>query len=116
MITTCQCIVGLWDTSNCFPCSASEPPSGKGYVATRPTRGLLVIVSPAVKLCGTSRQQGLCSQPAPLWANSNFAHLFEVLGTPRQQGLCSYPAPFLATSDSFPRFEVFRTAQAAGVV
>ena len=42
------------------------------HVATGPTYGPLLILSPALKHWGPPRQQGLCSHPAHLWATSDF--------------------------------------------
>ena len=43
-------------------------PGGRGYVATRPTCGPLLILSPALKRWGPPTRQGLCSQSAHLWS------------------------------------------------
>ena len=104
------------------------PPGGRGYVATLPTCGPPVILSPALKRRGPPRQQGLCSHLAHLWATSDFAPRFEAVGTPpgsrgyvatlptsgppvilspalkrwgspRRQGLCSHLAHLWATCD-----------------
>ena len=49
------------------------PPSGKGYVATLPACGPLLILPPAVKRWGPPKRQGLCSHLAHLWATSDYA-------------------------------------------
>ena len=45
----------------------------KGYVATLPTSGPLLILSPALKRRGSPRRQGLCSHLAHKWATSDSA-------------------------------------------
>ena len=42
------------------PCSAKDPVYGKGYVANPPICRLLLILSPALKLWGSSNRQALC--------------------------------------------------------
>ena len=58
-----------------------DSPGGRGYVATLPTCGPLLILPPALKRWGPPRRQGLCSHPAHLWATSDSFSRFEVLGT-----------------------------------
>ena len=62
--------------SPCFE-PLGTPQGGRGYVATRPTCGPLLILFPALKRWGPPRRQGLCSNLAHLWATSDFV--------PRQQ-------------------------------
>ena len=52
-------------------------------MATRPTCGTLLILSPVVKHWGTLRRQGLCSHPPQLWVTCEFVGRCEVLGTPK---------------------------------
>ena len=110
----------LWAT---FDCVASykvlgTPLRGKGYVATLPTCGSLLILSPALKRWGPPRRQRLCSHAAHLWASSDYVPHFEALATPRRQGegLYSHPAHLWATSDFVPRCEVLGTPKAAAVM
>ena len=49
-------------------CKAWAPRGGRGYVATLPTSGPLLILSPALKRRGSPRRQGLCSHLAHKWA------------------------------------------------
>ena len=44
------------------------PQGGRGYVATLPTCGPLLILPPALKQRGSPRRQGLCSHLAHKWA------------------------------------------------
>ena len=55
---------------------------GNGYVATLPTCGQLLILSPALKRRAPPRRQGLCSHLANLWATCDFAPRSEAEGTP----------------------------------
>ena len=55
---------------------------GRGYVATLPTCGPLLILPPALKRRGPPRRQGLCSHVAHLWATSDSAACSEAVGTP----------------------------------
>ena len=56
------------------------PLSGRGYVATLPTCGPLLIVPPALKRWGPPRRQGLCSHLAHLWATFDSAPRSEAVG------------------------------------
>ena len=85
--------------------SGGVPPGGKGYVATLPTCGPLLIRPPTLKRWGPTRQQGSSSHLAHLWATSDFAPVYEAVGTPKAAGLCSHHANLWATSDSAPRSE-----------
>ena len=58
----------------------------KGYVATLPTSGPLLILPPALKRRGSPRRQGLCSQLAHLWATSDFVPRSEVFVTRGREG------------------------------
>ena len=141
----CSHLAHLWATSDSAPPSeAVGTPSGRGYVATLPTCGPLLILPPARKRWGPPWRQGLCSHLAHLWATSDSAPRSEAVGTPggrgyvatlptcgpllilrlavkrwgppRRQGLCSHLAHLWATSDSAPRSEAVGTPQAAGVM
>ena len=59
----------------------------KGYVATLPTCGPLLILSPALKRRGSPRWQGLCSHLAHLWATSDSAPRSEAEGLPEAAGV-----------------------------
>ena len=61
--------------------SVGEPLDVKGYVATRPICGPLLIGSPVAKRWRPPRWQRLCSHPAHLWATADCAPYFEGLGT-----------------------------------
>ena len=60
---------------------------GRGYVATLPTCGPLLILPPALKRWGPPRRQGLCSHLAHLWATSDSAPRSEAVGTPEAAGV-----------------------------
>ena len=68
-------------------CSVGDPLDGRGYVATHPTCGPPLILSPALKCWGPPGWQGLCSHLAHLWATSDFVPCFEVVGTPQAAGV-----------------------------
>ena len=74
----------LWPTSDSAPCSEAlgVPRGGRGYVATLPTCGPLLILPPALKRWGPLRRQGLCSHLAHLRATSDSAPRSEAEGTP----------------------------------
>ena len=60
------------------------------HVATGPTYGPLLILSPALKGFGPPpppRRQGLCHQWAHLWPTSDFVPRSEALGTPQTAGV-----------------------------
>ena len=80
----CSHLAHLWATCDIAPCSEAvgTPQGGKGYVATLPTCGPLLILPPALKRWGLPRRQWLCSHLAHLWATSNSAPRFEAMGTP----------------------------------
>ena len=80
----CSHLAHLWATSDSAPRSEAvgTPPGGKGYVATLPTCGPLLILPPALKRWGPPRRQGLCSHLAHLWATSDSAPRSEAVGTP----------------------------------
>ena len=59
----------------------------KGYVATFPTSGPLLILPLALKRRGSPRRQGLCSHLAHKWATSDFAPRSEAVGTPQAAGV-----------------------------
>ena len=99
----CRRCARLWATSDFVPRSGLGTPGGTGYVATRPTCGPFLILSPTLKRWGPPRRQGLCSHPAHLWANSDSVSRSEVLGTPDSKGLCSHPAHLWTTFDFVPR-------------
>ena len=52
-------------------------------MATLPTCGPPMILTPALKQWGPPRRQGLCSHLAHLWATYCFAPRFEAVGTPQ---------------------------------
>ena len=62
--------------------SGGDPLGGRGYVATLPTGGPLLILSLGLKRWGPPRRQGLCSHLAHLWANHDFVPRSEVEGMP----------------------------------
>ena len=59
----------------------------KGYVATLPTSGPLLILPPALKRRGSPRRQGLCSHLTHLWATSDSAPCSEAVGIPQAVGV-----------------------------
>ena len=59
----------------------------KGYVATLPTSGPLLILPPALKRRGSPRRQGLCSHVAHKWATSDFVPRSEAEGIPKTAGV-----------------------------
>ena len=67
--------------------SGGYPPGGRGYVATLPTCGPLLILPPARKRWGPPRWQGLCSHLAHLWATSVSAPRSKAVGTPQAAGV-----------------------------
>ena len=84
------------------PCRLSGPDRfRRGYVATRPTCGPILIVRPALKRWGPPRRQGLCSPPDQLLATSDSAPCSKAA---RRQGLCSHLAHLWATFDFLPLF------------
>ena len=60
---------------------------GKGYVASLPICGQLLILSPALMRRGSPRRQGLCSHLAHLWATSDLVPRSEVEGLPETAGV-----------------------------
>ena len=58
-----------------------------GYVATLPTRGPLLIVSPALKRRGSPRRQGLRSHLAHKWATSDCVPGSKAEGIPEAAGV-----------------------------
>ena len=85
-------------------------------MATLPTCGPLLILSPALKRWGPRRRQGLCSHLAHLLSTSDSAPALKRWGPPRRQRLCSHLAHLWATCDSAPRCEAVGTPQVAGVM
>ena len=78
----------LWATSDLAPRSeAVGIPNGRGYVATLPTSGPLLILSPALKGRGSPRRQGLRSHLAHKWATSDFVPRSEAVGIPEAAGV-----------------------------
>ena len=72
----------LWATAVSVPRSeVVDPLAGSGYVATQPTCGALLTVSPALKRFRSTTWQGLCSHPAHLWATFNYVPRTKALGT-----------------------------------
>ena len=78
----CSHPVHLQATSDFVPRfeAFGSPPRGKGYVATRPTCGPLLILLSALKHWGTPGRQGLFSHVAHLWATADFVPHYEALG------------------------------------
>ena len=64
-----------------------------GYVATLPTSGPLLILSPALKRRGSPRRQGLRSHLAHKWATSDFVPRSEAEGIPEAVGVTWPPCP-----------------------
>ena len=58
-----------------------------GYVATLPTTGPLLILSPALKRRGSPRRQGLRSHLAHKWATSDFVPRSSSMGIPETAGV-----------------------------
>ena len=58
-----------------------------GCVATLPTSGPLLILSPALKRRVSTMWQGLLSHLAHLWATSDFAPRSEAEGIPQAAGV-----------------------------
>ena len=114
----CSHLAHLWATSDSVPWlySGGEPPGGRGYVATLPTCGPLLILPPALKRWGTPRRQGLCTHLAHLWAPSDSSLALKRWGPRMRKGLCRYLAHFRATCDSDPCSEAVGIPQAAGVM
>ena len=69
------------------PRSGEDPPGFRGYVATLPTCGPLLILAPALKRWGPPRRQGICSYLAHLWATAHSAPRSEAVGTPEAAGV-----------------------------
>ena len=65
----------LWATFDSPPHSKAvgTPLGGKGYVATQPSCGPLVIVPSAVRRWGPPKRQELSSHPPHLWATFDSA-------------------------------------------
>ena len=59
----------------------------KHNVATSPTSGPLLILTPALKRRGSPRRQGLCSHLAHKWASSDSAPRSEAVGIPEAVGV-----------------------------
>ena len=80
----CSHLAHLWATSDFAPRSEAEgnPLGGKGYVATLPTCGPLLILPPALRRWGSLKRQGLCSHLAHKWATSDFVPRSEAEGNP----------------------------------
>ena len=125
--------------------SDGDPLGHRGYVATLPTSGPLLILPPPLKLWVPPRREGLCSHLAHLWATSDSFPGYAAVGTslgdkgyvgtlptfgpppilpparkrwglPRPQGLCRHLAHLWATSDSASPSEAMGTPQAGGVM
>ena len=91
-------------------------PRQRDYVANMPTSGPLLILPPALKRWGSPRRRGLRSHLAHKWATSHSAPLaLNRWGSPRRQGLRSHLAHEWATSDSNPRSEAVGLPKATGV-
>ena len=59
----------------------------KHNVATSPTSGPLLILTPALKRRGSPRRQGLCSHLTHKWATSDFVPRSEAEGLPEAAGV-----------------------------
>ena len=97
-------------------CSSGDPPGGRGYVATLPTCGPLLIVSPALKRWGPPGGRGYVATSPTCVPSLILPPALKRWGPPRQQELCSHLAHLWATCDSTPRSEAVGTPQAAGVM
>ena len=64
-----------------------DPPGGRGYVATLPTSGPLLILPLALKPWGSPRRQGLRSYLAHKWATFDFAPRSEAVRIPQAVGV-----------------------------
>ena len=108
----------LWAISNFAPRTAAvgTPQCVRGYAATWPTCGPLLILPSALKWLGPPMQQGLCSHVAHFWATSDPSRRSEEVGLPRRQGVSSRLAHLWATSDSAPCSETVGKPQAAAVM
>ena len=80
----CSQSAHLWGNSNFVPRREEfgNPQTAGVYVANLPIYGPLLVLSPSLKRWGPPRWQGLCSQSAHLWVNSDLVPRFEALGTP----------------------------------
>ena len=80
----CSHTAHLWASSDFVPGfeAVGIPLGGRGYVATLPTCGPSLMLSPALKRWGSPGQHGLCSHLAHLWATSDPAPRCEALGIP----------------------------------
>ena len=67
--------------------ATSDPPGGRGCVATLPIFGPLLILPPVVTRRGSPRRQGLYSHLAHLWASSYSAPRYEASGIPEAAGV-----------------------------
>ena len=114
----CSHLAHLWATSDSAPRSKAvgTPQGGRGYVATLPTCGPLLLPPPALKRWGPPRRQGLCSHLAHLWATSDSAPALKRWGPPRRQGFISHLAHLWAILEFAPRCEAVGNPQAAGVM
>ena len=93
-----------------------EPPLSRGYVATRPTCGPLLMPPRALKRREPPRQQAVCSHPAHLWATFDSAPCCEAPEPPKQQALCSHRAHLWATFDSANASEAVGTPHTADIM
>ena len=85
----CSHLAHKWATSDFVPRCEAEGilEAARGYVATLPKSGPLLILSPALKRRGSTRRQGLCSHLAHKWATSNSAPRSEAVGIPEAAGV-----------------------------
>ena len=87
----------LWatlDSTACFE-AVEIPPDGRGYVATRPTCGLPLLLPPTLKQLAPPEWQGLCFHPAHLWGTSHSAPSSIVVVIHQAAGVMWPPGPLL---------------------
>ena len=83
-LTLCVC---TQNTQNFVENSKMAEKHKKGYVATLPTCGPLLILPPALKRRGSPRRQGLCSHLAHKRATSDSAPRSQAEGIPQAAGV-----------------------------
>ena len=85
----CSHLAHKWATSNFAPRSKAVeiPEGGRGYVATLPTSGPLLILPSAHRRSGSLRWQGLYSHLAHLCATFDFDLRSEAVWSPEAAGV-----------------------------